>query len=142
MLIFSLFKCENTPILLCKRIIDCKYTSILGKLFSRWLSVDYHVFFRCLHLFLFSKAMLSPSKSYVLGFRKLFFYVLKVMLLLPESIAFRFLARNFRLSIAHKWLICYLDFAKCVFVFSVFKQKPMLNQLSVFNIRYTRWTVR
>ena len=60
------------------------------------------------------------------------------MLLLPESIGFTFLARNFRFFIAHKWFICYLDFAKCVFVFSVFKQKPMLNQLSVFNIRYTR----
>ena len=60
------------------------------------------------------------------------------MFLPSESIAFRFLARNFRLFIAHKWLICYLDFAKYAFTFSVFTQKPMLNQLSVFNIRYTR----
>ena len=142
MLIFSLFKCENTRILLCKRIIDCKYTSILGKSFSHWLSVGYHVFLDAYIFFLFSKAMLSGYKSYDLSFRKLFFCALKVMLLSPESIAFRFLARNFRLSIAYKWLICYLDFAKCTFTFSVFTQKPMLNQLSVFNIRYTRWTVR
>ena len=60
------------------------------------------------------------------------------MLLSPESIAFGFLARKFRLFIAHKWFICYLGFAKCAFTFSVFTQKPMLNQLSVFNIRYTR----
>jgi len=61
--------------------------------------------------------MLSGYKSYDLSFRKLFFCALKVMLLPPESIAFRFLARKFRLFIAHKWFICYLDFAKCAFIF-------------------------
>ena len=75
-------------------------------------------FFRYLHLFLFSKAMLSGYKSYDLSFRKLFFCALKVMLLSPESIGFTFLACIFFIvnysSISHLlFRLCKM----CVYLF-------------------------